>query len=58
MIKQKTVLEIEVNERTYSFECDPSSPLGEIFDVLTQMKAFVVQKINESEVVKEEKSDG
>jgi hypothetical protein len=45
MIKQKTTLEIEKEKRRYTFECEPDSPLGEIYDVLTQMKAYVTQTI-------------
>ena len=48
MIKTLTVIEVEKNERTYQLIVSPDSPLGEIFDVLTEMRALVVQKIEEA----------
>lgn len=53
MIKSKTILEIKIEERTYELMCSPDSPLGELHDVLSSMRAFVIQKINESHEVKE-----
>lgn len=47
MIKQKTVFEITINERSYRLECSPDSPLGELHDALSQMKSFVVERIKE-----------
>lgn len=47
MLKAKTVLEIKKNERVYSFELAPDSPLGEVHDVLVEMKHYVVQRITE-----------
>ena len=49
MIKNKTVLEVKVNDRSYSFDCSPDSPMGEIFDVLSQMKAYVIEKMKETD---------
>jgi len=48
MIKNKTTLEHKIGERLYQLVLDSDSPLGEVFDVLCHMKAFVVKKINES----------
>lgn len=47
MLKQKTVFEVIGERKTYRFECDPDSPLGEIHDVLCQMKHYVVNRIND-----------
>lgn len=57
MIKNATVLEIKKNERSYQLVLDPSSPLGELYDVLHEMKAYVFQRIQEAEKPKESKSE-
>jgi len=49
MIVNKTTLEVKKEDRTYVLTCEPNSPLGEIFDVLSTMKAFVISKMQESE---------
>jgi len=48
MIKNLTTLEIKAGERVYKLLCEVDAPLGEVHDVITQMKAFVVNKINEA----------
>ena len=60
MIKNKTVLEIEINGRVYALHVAQDAPLGEVFDVLCQMRAFVIQKIQEVEaaVKAKESCDG
>jgi hypothetical protein len=47
MIKNKTVLEFEINGRKYSLELDPNAPLGEVHDVLCHFREFVVNRIKE-----------
>ena len=58
MLKQKTTLEIAKEEKIYQFICDPYSNVGEIYDVLTQMKSYVYNIIREEEekIQKSEKS--
>jgi hypothetical protein len=51
MLKQKSVLEIKIGERTYLFHCESDSPLGEVHDAICQMRAFVVQKIVDQQKV-------
>jgi len=46
MLKQKTVLEVKIGERTYTLELDPMSPLGEVYDALSQIRGYVVERIN------------
>lgn len=48
MIKNETVLEVNIGDRIYKFSCSPQSPLGELHDALFQMKNFVIEKIIES----------
>ena len=60
MLKQKTIFEHKIGDRTYVFECDPTSPLGEIHDSLCIMKNFVIEKImeiknNEKKLAEEKK---
>lgn len=48
MFKNKFVLEVKgAGEKIYSFQCDPSAPLGEIHDALISMKTIIVNQINE-----------
>lgn len=45
MLKNKTVIEVKINDRIYSLECSPDSPLGELHDALSQMKGYVIAKM-------------
>ena len=48
MFKQKFVLEINgQDERVHRYECCPTSPLGEIYDALSKMRAEILKQINE-----------
>ena len=49
MIKNKTILEHKIEERIYRFECDSSSPLGEVYDAINVFKANILQLIAEVE---------
>jgi hypothetical protein len=44
-LKSKTLLQVKIGERTYEMECYSDSPLGEVHDALSQMKAYVVERI-------------
>lgn len=46
MIKDFKSLEIKIGEKVYTFLCSIDSPLGEVHDVLHQMKSYVVGVIN------------
>lgn len=59
MLNNISKLEIKINERVYQFICDMDSPLGEVHDALSGMKAFVIQKMQEIEKKPEiEEKDG
>ena len=45
-LKNKTILQVKVGERTYEMECYSEAPLGEVYDALLQMKSYVVDRIN------------
>ena len=49
MITTQTVLTISANGREYKLHCSNDSPLGELFDVLCQMKQLVINKIKDSQ---------
>lgn len=51
MLKQSVQLEVKKGENFYQLNFPNNSSLGDIFDVLFQMRSFVVEKINESQKV-------
>lgn len=48
MLKTSAQLEVKINERLYQFNLPADAPLGEVHDVLFQMRSYVVGKINDS----------
>lgn len=44
---QKTALEVSKGTRSYQFVLEIGSPLGEIYDVLHEMKEMVLLKIKD-----------
>lgn len=54
MLKQKVVLEVNVKDKHYQLECFPDSPLGEVYDVLCQMKAYVIQRMSDEQKASEQ----
>lgn len=48
MLKQTAILEIVRDDRVYTMVLPNNAPLGELHDVIFQMRSFVVDKINES----------
>ncbi len=48
MIKNVSILEVLKGERVYQLHLPSNAPLGELHDVLFQMRSFVVDKINEA----------
>lgn len=60
MIKTVAIIEVKIGDNTYSLECSPNSPLGEVHDALMQMRSTVVaimQSQVDQEQKKEEKED-
>lgn len=49
MIKQQVILEVKKEDRIYQFQLPSNCSLGEVFDVLFQMRSYVVEKISESQ---------
>lgn len=59
MLKNITKLEVKMGERVYQLLCEVDSPLGELYDVLSMIKGFVLQKMQEiDEVKKEDEQNG
>lgn len=48
MIRNLSTIEIKVGERVYRFLCEVDAPIGEVHDVIMQMKGIVIQKMNEA----------
>jgi uncharacterized spore protein YtfJ len=57
MLKNYVCIEIKKNERTYRFNCENDSPLGETYDVLTEMLAYVCEKIKEVQMSQKKAQD-
>ena len=49
MIKQRTILETKRGERIYQCSMEPDSTLGEIYDVLSEMRALILHRIIEED---------
>lgn len=47
MLNAKLVMEVKKGERVYQFMLANESPLGEVHDVLHEMKMFVMERLNE-----------
>jgi len=47
MIHQKISLEITKNEKLHQYILPPDSALGDCFDVLTQLRQYVFEKMQE-----------
>lgn len=48
MLKLANVFEVVRGDRVYTLTLPSSAPLGELHDVLFELRSFVVDKINES----------
>ena len=57
MLKNKAVLEVKIGERSYSLELSNDSPLGEAYDAITQMRSYVVERINDENEKSKQKAD-
>jgi hypothetical protein len=56
MIKQQTVIEIEVKGRDYKFSCSPDSPFVDVCEALAAMHQLIVQKINDIQEKQEQEA--
>ncbi len=56
MIFSRTTLEVKKDEKTYLMIMPSDSLLGEVFDVLSQMRHLVAQKIDETVKIQEQQN--
>lgn len=49
MITNVSRIEVKIGERIYHLLCAVDSPLGEVHDALSAMKALVIKKMEELE---------
>lgn len=49
MISSKISIEVKAGERSYQMICSPDSPLGELYDALMSMRAYVLERMQEHE---------
>lgn len=49
MLKQRSILEVKIADKTYELHCDNDSPLGCLHDALMQMKGWAVSRMVEAQ---------
>lgn len=52
-VKVEATIKVSKNEREHVYHCDNTSPLGEVFDVLSDMRNYIIGRIQEQEIKKE-----
>ena len=57
MIKNLASLEIKKGERLYRMLVENDSPLGEVFDVLSEMRSFVFERVKAVEEESKKKEE-
>lgn len=48
MLKQSVYLEVVKEDRIYKLHLPDSCPLGEVHDVLYQMRSYIIERMNDS----------
>lgn len=48
-VTTQAAITVKKEDRTHIYNCPGNASLGEIFDVLQELKAYVVQRINEAQ---------
>ena len=51
MIEGRTQIEIKKGDRSYRLNIAPDSPLGELYDVVSEMRGIIYNKIKEVEEI-------
>lgn len=49
MLSNISKIEVKIGERVYQLLCAIDSPLGEVHDALSEMKGFIIQKIQQAD---------
>lgn len=47
MLKSKTILEVQKNDKIFQLHLAPECKYGEVYDVLNEMRDYIVQCIND-----------
>lgn len=55
MLKQRLTLEVRRNEKDFSLMLPDMTSYGEVYDALTEMRAFIIQRINEENEASKQK---
>jgi hypothetical protein len=54
---ETVTLEVKMGEVSYKFICPTSAPLGEIHDVLTRLKTYIVDRIRQADIPEFKKAE-
>lgn len=54
MIKQKSVMEVEIAGKVFQLYCDNDSPLGSLHDALMMMKGWTVERMQSAQKEEED----
>lgn len=57
MLKNQAILEVKKDERIYQLTLANDAPLGECFDVLSQMMAYILHRMNEVKKLSDEQQE-
>lgn len=48
MLKMKSIVSVQVNDRDYEFSCSPDSPLPDAVEANNQINAFLLGRIEQA----------
>lgn len=57
MLKNKSVLEIEVGGQLFKMECNADCTLGQVHDALSLMKIYIIERMKEAEKGEDKKKE-
>lgn len=57
MLKQQSVLKVEIEGKSYQLSCDTDSPLGCLHDALMRMKGWAVDRMVKAQQEEQEVAD-
>jgi len=53
MLKMKSIVSVQVNEKDYEFSCSPDSPLPDAVEANNQINAFLLGRIEQAKQAQE-----
>lgn len=54
MIKNRTIIEVEVKGRVFRLECSSDSPLADVYEANSMINAYLVERLKAVESKQEE----